>query len=472
MNHATSSMEQPPETGAAQTAADITARLDRIPTGRFHGRLAGIVGTGTFFDGFDALSIAVILSLIVSTFKISFAEAGLIISAGYLGQFVGALVIGALSDRIGRRKAFVLCLAVFGLLSMACAFAWSADSLLLFRLIQGIGLGAEVPVAATLINEYLGTKSRGRISVLYQSAFSWGLFFAPLVALMLTSALGPQLGWRVLLGVGALPLLVAIWAWFAVPESARWLANKGRITEADAYVSRMESEAIARGHVLSEPAPLPEVKSLPFRLNEMFQGQYARRTLMLALVWFTCFFVVYGYTTWLPTLYVSVGRLPSSSSLVLTIILGLVQLVVVYLCAWLVERLGRKVLLALGTGIGAVGALGGLVVVGILGRTDWPYLFATGLIIGIGMTIPAGMLYLYTGELYPTRMRGFATSAASSLNRLASIISPFIIGFLLDGHGGAGAVFGLLGAAALVSFVVIATLGIETRNRRLEEISV
>ena len=224
---------------AAGSPAMIAARIDRVPTNRFHVKIASILGTGTFFDGFDAISLAVVLSIVVSAFKISFAEAGLIISAGYVGQFIGAILIGFLADRFGRKKAFIGAMVIFALLSLACAFAWSSTSLLVFRLIQGLGLGAEVPIAGTLINDYLGRKSRCRVAVLYQSAFSWGLFFAPLVALALTTTMAPDLAWRVLLGIGILPLIVAIWAWFALPESARWLAERGRNAEADAYVRKM-----------------------------------------------------------------------------------------------------------------------------------------------------------------------------------------------------------------------------------------
>jgi putative MFS transporter len=454
-------------------SAAIAARIDRVPTGPFHYRLASILGGGTFFDAFDALSIAVVLALVIRTFGLSFSDAGLIVSAGYAGQWLGAVVVGALADRIGRRPAFVLSLVVFGLLSLACAFAWSHNSLLLFRALQGIGLGAEVPIATTLINEYLGKRNRGRISVIYQSTFTWGIFVAPLIALITTSMFGPELGWRILLGLGALPLLIAVWAWFALPESARWLAATGRTNEADALVRRMEDEARTRGHSLDEPEPVPPALNQDgkLRLGELLAPTYRTRTLGLGTIWFTSFFVVYGYLTWLPTMYVSTGGLPPSSSLVLTVVLGAIQLLVVYAAAWLIDRVGRRPLLLTAFGFAVIGGLFGGVMVGLLNLTGWPVLFTAGIIIAIGMSISSASLFLYTSELYPTRMRGWATSVNSSLARAASIVSPLIFGFMLGGNGGPGAVFTAMAAAAAISLIAMSVSGVETRNRSLEELS-
>jgi putative MFS transporter len=450
----------------------IAARLDRLPTTRFHIKVASLLGVGTFFDGFDAISVAVVLPVIVSTFDISFAEAGLIISAGYLGQFVGALAIGALSDRIGRRPAFVICLAMFGLLSLACAFAWSSTSLLVFRLVQGLGLGAEVPVAATLMNEYLGRRNRGRIGVLYQSVFQWGFFLAPLVALILVSTAGPELGWRILLGIGALPLVMAVVAWVMLPESARWLASKGRMVEAERHVSLIERQATTHGRVLEEPEPAAEqLEGTRFRARELFLGVYGRRTAMLAVVWFSSYFVIYGFSVWLPSLYVSVGGLPQSASLLLTTIAGALGLASFYFIAAIIERVGRKPLLVGGLAITVAGAGFGAGATGIFGATAWPYLFTAGAIMTIGMTAPGAVLYLYTAELYPTRMRGFATSTASSFNRIASVISPILIGSLIGVAGGAGVIFTVLVIGAGVALVTIAVAGVETKGRRLEDIS-
>jgi putative MFS transporter len=456
---------------ASDAVARIAARIDRVPTGRFHVRLASVVGGGTFFDGFDAISLAVVLPLVVRTFHIDFSQAGLIVSAGYLGQFIGALVIGALSDRIGRRNAFILCLTVFGALALACAAAWSPHSLMLFRLLQGLGLGAEVPIAATLVNEYLGRRSRGRFSVIYQSLFTWGLFFAPLIALILTSHLSPEAVWRVLLGLGALPLVMAVIAWFTLPESARWLAEKGRVDEAEKNVARLEEDARATGHVLEPVAVETPVPHRPARFRELLEAPYGSRTLLLGVLWFCTFFVTYGFTVWLPSLYVSVGGRQPSRSLLLTVILGAVQVAMAYVVASFVEKLGRRLVFMIGFVVAAAGALFGYVNIALLHHSTWPVLFTTGVIMTIGIMLPTITLYLYTSELYPTRMRGFASSSASSLSRVASILSPSIFGWLLNGHGGAGAIFAVLAGMSLIGLVAMAVGGIETRAKALEEIS-
>jgi MFS transporter, putative metabolite:H+ symporter len=448
----------------------IAARLDRVPVGPFHLRLASKLGVGTFFDGFDALSIAVVLVTIAQTFGINIAEAGLLVSAGYAGQFVGAIVVGALSDRFGRKKTFTLSLALFGAVSILCALAWSSESLLVFRLIQGIGLGAEVPIAATLLNEYLTSRNRGRVALLYQSTFTWGLFCAPLVALLTVSLAGPELGWRLLFAVGALPLLVAVWAWFSLPESARWLAVQGRNDEADGLTRMIEEEAVRRGAALEEPAVVPDAPTGKVSIGEIWT-RYRGRTLMLLSTWFLSYFITYGCAVWLPTLYIKIGGLPTSSSLALTLISTGLIIVSVYVAAALVERVGRRPLFAVSFALMAFGGVFGWVTVGLLGYTSWPWLLTTGLIITAGSGIPSAALYLYTAELYPTGIRGWASSICSSMARLANVVSPILIAWLLQTQGG-GAVFAALAIAAVLGVIVIVVAGIETRNRSLEQLSV
>jgi MFS transporter, putative metabolite:H+ symporter len=449
----------------------IAGRLDRIPPNGFHVRLAALLGTGTFFDGFDAISIAVVLTAIVSYFHISIGTASLIVSAGYLGQFVGALVVGALSERIGRRRAFVLCLIAFGALSLLAALSWSSTSLLVFRLLQGVGLGAEVPVAATLMNEYLSTRKRGRIGMFYQSLFGWGLFFPPLVTLLLVAAVGPQSAWRYLFAVGAIPALVGLYAWFKLPESARWLAGKGRLAEAEALVGQVEAAAHDRGDILAAPVALPQPTSQDFRPGELFRGVYRGRTVMLWSAWFLASFINYGCSVWLPTLYVRLGGAAPSTSLLLTAFVGGLSALCVLLAALVIDRVGRRRLLITSFAIMLLGAAIGTVGVGVFAWSTLPVLITAGTVVGIGAPLALGPLWIYTGELYPTRMRSWATSAASGMNRAASIISPLIIGAVLTAHGGVSGIFSILLVCALLGVIVMTTMGVETSHRSLEDIA-
>src|SRR5438067_7875660 len=212
MTTATPRVVESPRIGttSSRAADEIVARLERLPFSPFHVRLASMLGVGTFFDAYDSLVISVALTVVFTSLHISFVNAGLLIGAAYVGQFVGAIVFGYLGERFGRKPAFVLALALFGLLSFVTALTWGFQSLLIARIVQGVGLGAEVPLAAALFNEYIRGKNRGTVGMLYQSLFFWGLFLAPLVGLGLISTLGPDLGWRAAFVVGAIPLVVAL----------------------------------------------------------------------------------------------------------------------------------------------------------------------------------------------------------------------------------------------------------------------
>lgn len=461
----------PMDRPAAGPAGEIAGRLDRIPPNRFHLRLAGILGAGTFFDSFNAISVAVVLTTIVKHFHISIGTASLIVSAGYLGQFIGALAVGALSERIGRRRAFALCLIAFGLLSLLSALSWSSSSLLIFRLLQGIGLGAEVPVAATLMNEYLSTRKRGRIGMFYQSLFGWGIFFPPLVALLLTDVIGSATAWRYLFAIGAIPALVGVYAWFRLPESARWLAGRGRIGEAEVLVRRVEAEAYRRGDVLADPVAAATRAQHDFRPGEFLRGVYRNRTLMLWAAWFLSSFVNYGCTVWLPTLYVRLGGASASTALLLTILIGALAVASPTLSALVIDRMGRRRLLVVSFAVMLGGALVGTLGVGVFHWQALPVLVTAGVIVGIGAPAALTTLWIYTAELYPTRMRSWATSVASGMNRAASIVSPLIVGAVLAADGGVGAIFSIMLACAVAGVLVMTTMGVETSSRSLEEIA-
>lgn len=454
-----------PPTG---TTADIEARMDRLPMTSKHRRIASVVAAGTFFDAFDSLVLGIALTVIAKSLGQGFLGTGVLISAGYLGQFIGALVLGSISDRIGRRGTFLLAISVFSVLSVACALAWSLEALTVARLLQGIGLGAEVPIAATLISEYAPALRRGRAVMLYQAIFAWGVFAAPLVGLIVFALVDPATGWRVLFALGVLPVLLVLLGRKLLPESVRWLTTKGRVDEAEKIVAEFEDTARREGKDLPEPHPAAVEVAQPTRLGEIFAPAYRTRTLLNGILWFTVYFVSYGYSVWLPSLYVTIGGLAVSQALYLTLIVGVGQLLVVYAFALAVDRVGRRPLFLAGFAVALTGAVVGIVMVS-LGATSWPTLFAAGLLLAIGSYVPAAGLYLYIPELYPTRIRAWGTAAGSSMNRLASVIAPLVVGALLAGGLGLGAVFVVFGVVLLVGLAAMIAWGVETKGRSLEE---
>lgn len=455
---------------ASAVTEDTVARLERLPFGRVHLRVAALLGTGTFFDAFDSLMIASVLTVVITAFGVDFGVAGLLISSAYVGQFIGALALGALAERYGRRLAFIISLGSFGLLSLAAALSWNVESLLVFRLLQGIGLGAEVPIAGALFNEFVRGRARGRVVMIYESIFSWGILLAPLIGLLFFALFGEALGWRLLFAFGALPVVVAIVAWFTLPESPRWLAERGRGAEAEALLTEMESDARRRGVELAKPEVSTPVTARPTRFTELFSESYRSRTILSWVTWFCGYFVLYGFSTWLPTLYVRLGGLPTGNALALTALASAIFLVEIYVFAFTVDRVGRKPWFVAGFAVAVLGAVVGAVAIA-LGAVAWPVLFVAGLLMGLGISPVTAGLYLYTPELYPTRMRAWATATGSSLNRVASTIGPILVGLLLGAGLGLGSVFVAFGVVAAVGLVVMAAMGIETKQRVLEELA-
>lgn len=459
-----------PATGTGTASALIEARMDRIPVTSRHRRIARVIGIGTFFDAFDGLVLASALTVISKSLGDGFLGTGVLISAGYAGQAVGALGLGSVADRLGRRRTFLVAIVFFSIMSLACAFAWNLESLTIARLIQGIGLGAEVPLAATLINEYAPSRDRGRAVMLYEAIFAWGAFAAPLLGLIVFHVMDPGVGWRVLLGVGVLPAVVVLLGRKLIPESVRYLTGRGHTRQAEAIVSEFEVAAVAEGKALSDPRVSGPDRLRTTRLAEIFSPQYRTRTILNGTLWFTTYFAAYGYTTFLPSLYVKIGGLAVTSALYLTLAVAAGQVIVIYAFALTTDRWGRRPWFLWGYAAAVLGAVLGIVMV-LGGATSWPTLFVSGLFIAIGSYVPAAGLYLYIPELYPTRVRGWGTSAGSAMCRVASVVAPLVVGSMLSSHVGLEAVFSLFGAMVLIGGLAMFFLGAETKGKPLEEIS-
>ena len=192
-----------PQARAADSvkAAELIARIESVPFSRWHVRPRVIMGSATFFDAFSALSLASATPVLVRLWHLTPAQVGYLLAASYIGQFAGALIFGWLGERIGRVMSATYATLIMAVVSLACALTGNFWQMFICRLVQGIGVGGEMPVAATYVNELSRARGRGRFFMLYELIFPIGF----LAAAVLGAQLVPVYGWNVLFIIGTIP---------------------------------------------------------------------------------------------------------------------------------------------------------------------------------------------------------------------------------------------------------------------------
>src|SRR4051812_44861752 len=422
------------------------------------------MGVALFFDAFDALAIAYVLPVLIGMWKLAPSQIGLLIAAGFAGQLVGAIFFGWLAERIGRVPGAIWTIGIFSVFSVVCAFSWSFQSMLVFRFIQGLGLGGEVPIAAAYIGEIAKAGKRGRFFLLYQVVFAVGLAAVAVAATWVV----PHLGWQWMFYIGAAPAVIALILRRTLPESPRWLPSRGRLDAADRSKRAIEEEG-GRGGRRAPPGPPatpPPIGGERAGGAGLSPRPYARRTFAVWVMWFCAYLATYGIAGWLPTVYRTVFKLPVQQALQYTMVTPVVGVIAALACAYFIDVTGRKAWFAAAFLLGSIplfilsfGGAGSAFNVMILSTLSWFFI----------TTISLG-LYLYSAEIYPTRVRALGTGTGTAWLRLASIIGPFVVGMILPA-GGLGGVFLMFAIAALVGGIVTLVFGMETRGRLLEELS-
>ena len=452
-------------------SAQLLFRIENVPFSRWHTKARVIMGSATFFDAFDALSLAFVMPVLVGLWHLKPTHIGTLIAAGYLGQVLGALLFGSLAEKWGRVPSAATTVGVMSVMSVICAFTGNFQMLFLARFLQGIGVGGEVPVAAAYINELSQAHGRGRFFILYELIFPLGLLGAAQIGAYVV----PHFGWEYMFLVGGIPGILITLLITRLPESPRWLIAKGRFDEAERIIEQIEASTPRRN---LDPAKNKvdidkRIETLSDGLRnqkkaswkELFSPLYRGRTFIVWLLWASSYFVANGINNWLPSLYKTVYKLPLEESLRMASVSNVLSACAVLACAFLIDKVGRRrwamacfvisgILLAI---LGTIGADSAKSVM-ILGSSAYAVMGTTTV-----------MLYLYTPEIYPTRMRAIGTGLATSWLRAASAAAPAIVGVVLTGQGIA-AVFLMFALTTIVGFFA-ATRMIETTNRALEEIS-
>jgi putative MFS transporter len=447
------------------TGRTRSQRLDALPWTRKHSRLLGGSGIGWALDAMDVGLISFVIAQLAVVWKADAAQLSWVASAGFLGMAIGAGVGGLLADKLGRRQVFALTLLVYGVFTGFSALSWSVGALIALRFLVGLGLGAELPIASTLVSEFAPARIRGRIIVILESFWAVGWTASALIGYFVIPTSDD--GWRWALALGAVPAVWAIVVRLRLPESVRFLEAKGRHAEAESIVAEFEDAAGATTPPAAVEPPAPAVTD-ERPVAALFGARLRRRTISLWLVWFCVNFAYYGAFIWLPTLLVAQG-FSLVRSFEYTLIITLAQLPGYAASAWLVEKWGRRVTLAVFLAGSAVSAaLFGTV--GLLGSADagdatWILVFGSAMsFFNLGAW---GALYAVTPELYPTRVRGTGAGWAAGFGRLASIVAPLTVPLLL-GLGGVPLPFGVFAAVFAIAAVAALTLP-DLRGTALED---
>ena len=439
------------------SAETFVARLDRVPLNSFHWRLLITSGLGWMFDAMDVLLIGFLVAPITKEFTLAPPQVGLVASAGFVGMFLGAAISGRLADRYGRRLVFQATLVLFSVGAILSALAPTFETLLAARVVAGLGLGGELPVVATLVSEFSPRAQRGRMIVLLESFWAYGTILAGLVALFVL----PQFGWRGAFVVAALPALYVAYLRSALPESPRYLAERGRAAEADAVVRRVERAS--GGALLALGAAVAPPRSGRTSIAQLWSPAYARRTAMLWILWFGIVFTYYGIFLYVPSLLVDRG-MPEVRSNEFFFFSTLAQVPGYFSAAWLVERWGRKPTLVtylLGTAVAAL----------LFGTSG------TGAVAFVSLALLSffnlgawGVVYTYSPELYPTAIRATGAGVAAAVGRIGGIIGPFLTPVLVPTLGQTG-VFAFFMVLLVATALNVWLLAEETKGRSLEEIA-
>ena len=457
---------------AAPTAASITARLDRLPASREIWKLVLLLSLGGGFELYDLLMTGYVAPGLVRSGIFSPGHTGLFglpdqaafASVTFAGLFVGTIGFGYVADTFGRRKIFTWALLWDSVMTVIMACQDSVIWVDTWRFIAGVGIGVELVTIDTFIAELVPKEMRGRAFSVNQAIQFCSV---PLVALMswLLVPIDPFgiAGWRF---VAAFPALAAVLVFFIiriVPESPRWLAQHGRLAEADRITSMIEARVTAETGPL--PPPGPAVAEVHGRANfgEMWHPPYRRRVIMFVV--FNIFQTVgfYGFGNWVPQLLASQGA-GFAKSLQYSFIIALASPTMPLLFLLFADKVERKwQICAAAIGVSVFGLL-------FSQQTDAVLLILFGILITGSNNLLSYAYHAYQAELFPTRVRARAVGFVYSFSRLSTIFTSFIIAFFLQNFG-SGGVFGFITAAMVVVVIAIGGFGPRTRGLALEEIS-
>jgi MFS transporter, putative metabolite:H+ symporter len=437
------------------------SRLDRIPVWPYEKRLLWVVGAGYFFAFFDIVTISFALPVIATQFHASKGAVSLSVTSSLIGYIIGALADSQVADKWGRKLSLAVSVTLFSVGTALAAVSWSVGSLIVFRFVSGLGIGAEIAAVTTYLSEISPAPLRGRYTSWATTAAYAGFAVVPFVARFLVPNYAG--GWRILFGIGALGGATILFMRRGLPASPRWLVSQGRTEEAAEIVTEAEETArdnLDAGEELPPPEPVPdEAPAESFPVKALLRPPMVKRLALFIGIWFVYYVGNYGWLTLAPTLFTDKGYSLADSTSYL-IISGIGFLAGAYATTHFSDRFERKYSAALFALLWAIS----LLVIGLAVSPAVIIVFGFIASATVGLLVP--LLYTYTAEHFATSARATGVALTDGLGHIGGALAPLIV-------LGANSAWGFEGAFIVMAITGVLTgalilLGIQATGRSLE----
>jgi MFS family permease len=462
-------------------SSDIPARLDRLPWSAWHWRVVIALGIAWMLDGLEVTLVGSLGGVLErpDTLGLDAGQIGWSGSLYIAGAVVGALLFGRLTDRLGRKKLFLITLTVYTLASLATAFSTSFGFFALCRFITGVGIGGEYAAINAAIDELVPARVRGRVSLAINGSFWIGAALGAGLSLVLLDpdVVGPQWGWRLAFGLGALLAAGIYLVRRNVPESPRWLLVHGRAADAEEIMRRVESEIEARhGPLVSAVGRVSFVRQAAPSITEvahvLVQRYRLRSTVALAMMIAQAFFynaIFFTYALVLTRYY----GVPDVEVALYIFPFALGNVLGPLLLGPLFDHIGRRRMIAftyLTSGAG-LAFTGWAFMQGWLDARSQALCWSAVFFLA---SAAASSAYLTVSEVFPLEMRGLAISVFYAVGTGAGgFVAPVLFGLLIEtGSRGSVAVGYAIGAALMVLAGLLAwRFAVDAERKPLEEVA-
>lgn len=428
-------------------AQNVQQFIDQHPFSPLQKRVLALCFLVVAIDGFDTASIGFIAPALRGEWGLSAAALAPLFGAGLFGLMAGALLLGPMADRFGRKPVLLLSVAFFGLTSLLSAFADNMTTLLVLRFLTGLGLGGAMPTTITLTSEYCPQPRRASLVTLMFCGFTIGSALGGLVAAQLLATVG----WRGILTIGGvIPLLLVPALLFALPESLRWMVLRGRgaSTAAQAIMRKIANTA----QVLP-PLTVSDVKLPGSPVTQLFRPGLIGGTLLLWSTFFMSLLIIYLLSSWLPTILNGAGHSLSQASFISSAFQIGGTLGAILLGRWMDRYRPHRVLAT-----AYLAAAACIVVVG-MATQNVPLLVLAVFGVGFGVSGSQVGANALAAAFYPTTSRATGVSWASAIGRSGSVLGSMVGGALLAAELSTQTIFLMLAVPAVLAALALLAMG-------------